>query len=148
MCTLSAESVIWTHESICWFNFTQHASSQVLHHIHYTAPCLYENLHSKLYLAPKIWGNSYLPGLRALMISSLRLEIPGIINHRICFMQLTLMAPLSPAGQSTVYFFVTPGSAVAPDLLQFSSFCLTYSLHICALFGLFDWASPFWGILE
>lgn len=115
MSTLSTESVIWTHESICWFNFTQHASSQVLHHIHYTAPCLYENLHSKLYLAPKIWGNSYPPGLRALMISSLRLEIPRIINSRICFMQLTLMAPLSPEGQSTVYFFVTPGSAVAPD---------------------------------
>lgn len=30
-------------------------------------------------------------------------------------MQLTLMAPLSPEGQSTMYFYVTPGSAVVPD---------------------------------
>lgn len=125
MSTLSAESVIWTHESICWFNFTQHASQcsyfiracaalETLHRRHYTTPCLYKNLHSKLHLAPKIWGNSYLPGLRAL-ISSLRLEIPGVINSHICFIQLILMTPLSPAGQCTVCFFVTPGSAVAPD---------------------------------
>lgn len=30
-------------------------------------------------------------------------------------MQLTLMAPLTPDGQSTMYFYVTPGSAVVPD---------------------------------